>query len=87
MAWREVGGGGGGDVVGRGGGGAAWLSISKLELNFTEHQLVWVELDDDDDDRIQRCNSRFYTIFSLRRELSPTHMLKWPRSNQCASFH
>ena len=31
--------------------------------------------------RIQRRNSRFVTISSLRRELSPTRMLKWPRHN------
>ena len=28
---------------------------------------------------IQRCNSRFFTISSLRCELSPTCTLKWPR--------
>ena len=28
--------------------------------------------------RIQRCNSRFFTISSLRCEPSQTHMLKWP---------
>ena len=28
--------------------------------------------------RIERRNSRFFTISSLRRELSPTRMLKWP---------
>ena len=30
---------------------------------------------------IQRHNSRFFTISSLRRKLSPTHMLKWPWCN------
>ena len=38
--------------------------------------------DDDDDDRIERRNSRFFTISSLRRELSPTHMCKWPGRNR-----
>ena len=28
--------------------------------------------------RIQRRNSRFFTISSLRRETSPTRTLKWP---------
>ena len=28
--------------------------------------------------RIERRNSRFFTISSLRRELSPTRTLKWP---------
>ena len=31
--------------------------------------------------RIQRCNSRFLTISSLRHEPSPAHMLKWTRCN------
>ena len=30
---------------------------------------------------IDRCNSRFCTISSLRRELSPTCTLKWPGRN------
>ena len=33
---------------------------------------------DDDHNRIQRRNSRFLTISSLRRELSHTRTLKWP---------
>ena len=33
--------------------------------------------------RIQRCYSRFFTISSQCRKLSPAHMLKWPRGN-CA---
>ena len=32
--------------------------------------------------RIQRHYSRFYTISSQRRELSPTRTLKWPRRNR-----
>ena len=32
--------------------------------------------------RIQRCNSRFLTISSLRRKLSPTRTLKWPGRNR-----
>ena len=31
---------------------------------------------------IQRRYSRFFTISSQGRELSPTHMLKWPRRNR-----
>ena len=31
--------------------------------------------------RIQRRYSRFFTISSQRRELSPTRTLKWPRRN------
>ena len=31
---------------------------------------------------IQRCHSRFFTISSLRREPSPTRMLKWPGHNR-----
>ena len=41
--------------------------------------------DDDDDDNnncIERRKSRFFTISSLRRELSPTRMLKWPGRNR-----
>ena len=30
----------------------------------------------------ERCNSRFFTISSLRREPSPTCTLKWPRRNR-----
>ena len=32
--------------------------------------------------RIERRKSRFFTIFSLRRELSPTRTPKWPRRNR-----
>ena len=35
--------------------------------------------------RIQRRISRFFTISSLRRELSPTRTLKWPRHNRVKS--
>ena len=34
-----------------------------------------------DNNRIHRCNSRFFTI-SLRRERSPTRTLKWPGRNR-----
>ena len=37
---------------------------------------------DDDNDRIPRRNSRFFTISSLHLELSQTHTLKWPGSNR-----
>ena len=38
---------------------------------------------DDDDDRIDRQNSRFFfLVSSLCRELSPTRTLKWPRRNR-----
>ena len=30
---------------------------------------------------IQRRSSRFFTVFSLHRELSPTRTLKWPGRN------
>ena len=35
----------------------------------------------DNNNRIQRRYSRFFTISSQRRELSPTRTLKWPRRN------
>ena len=35
----------------------------------------------DDDDCIERPNTRFCTMSSLRRELSPTRTLKWPGRN------
>ena len=35
-----------------------------------------------DNNRIQRCYSRFFTISSQRRELSPERTLKWPRRNR-----
>ena len=38
--------------------------------------------DDDKNIRIQRRHSRFFTISSLGRELSPTRTLKWPRHNR-----
>ena len=38
--------------------------------------------DNDNNDRIQSSISRFFTISSLRRELSPTRTLKWPRRNR-----
>ena len=34
-----------------------------------------------DNDRIQRCNLRFFTLSSLRRKLSPICTLKWPWRN------
>ena len=33
-------------------------------------------------DRIERCNSRFFTISSLHREPSPTRTLRWPENNR-----
>ena len=38
--------------------------------------------DNNNNNHIQRCNSRFFAISSLRRELSPTCTLKWPRRNR-----
>ena len=32
--------------------------------------------------RIEKCDLRFFTISSLRRELSPTRTLKWPERNR-----
>ena len=37
---------------------------------------------DNNNNSIQRRKSRFFTISSLRRELSPTRTLKWPRRNR-----
>ena len=37
--------------------------------------------DNDDGDRIERHNSRNFTISSLHCKLSPTRILKWPRCN------
>ena len=39
---------------------------------------------DDNNNCIQRRYSRFFTISSQRRELSPTRKLKWPECN-CAN--
>ena len=36
----------------------------------------------DDDSRTERHNSRFFTISSLRSELSPTRTLKWPERSR-----
>ena len=33
-------------------------------------------------DHIERLNSRFFTLSSLRRELSPTCTLKWPQCSR-----
>ena len=35
--------------------------------------------------RTERRNSRFFAISSLRRKLSPTSTLKWPRAQSCAN--
>ena len=35
----------------------------------------------DNNNLIERRSSTFFTIFSLRRESSPTHTLKWPERN------
>ena len=41
------------------------------------------EFNNDNNNRIQRRNSRFFfTISSQRRELSPTRTLKWPGRNR-----
>ena len=37
---------------------------------------------DNNNNWIQRRYLRFFTIFSQRRELSPTRTLKWPRRNR-----
>ena len=44
-----------------------------------EHNLI---INNNDNVRIQRCNSRFFTISSLHCEMSPTCTLKWPRHNR-----
>ena len=40
-----------------------------------------MRLNNNNNNCIQRCNLRLFTISSLRRELSPTRTLKWPRRN------
>ena len=56
-------------------------------LNFVLHmrltrQNVHLECDNNNNNRFQRRNSRSFTISLKRRELSPTHMLKWPGRNR-----
>ena len=41
--------------------------------------------DNNNNNSIQRRYSRFFTISSQRRELSPTRTLKWPGRNTCAN--
>ena len=38
--------------------------------------------DNNNSNHIQRRNSRFFTVSSLRSELSPIHTLKWPGRNR-----
>ena len=49
-------------------------------LSLSSAGWLWYWLNNNNN-RIQRRNSRFLTISSLRRKLSPTHTLKWPRHN------
>ena len=49
---------------------------------FTKHVMLHpIMYNDDDDDCIQRPSLRFFTISSLRREMSPTHTLRLSRRN------
>ena len=44
---------------------------------------IWQSpLNNNNNNRIQRRYSRFFTISSQRRELSPTRTLEWPRRNR-----
>ena len=43
---------------------------------------VFIFNDNNNNNCIERRSSRFLTISSLRRELSPTRTLKWPRRNR-----
>ena len=45
------------------------------------HWELTKEINNNNNNRIQRRYSRFFTISSQRRELSPTRTLKWPRRN------
>ena len=66
------------------------LKTSTLSLQSLYMSRVFDQNDDNNNNttinnnnnRIQRRNSRFFTISSQRRELSPTHTLKWPRRNR-----
>ena len=63
---------------------AQLLSLTALEskLNFVIIIISQVARNTDNNNRIQRRYSRFFTISSQRRELSPTRTLKWPRRNR-----
>ena len=43
---------------------------------------IFEPFNNNNNNRIQRRYSRFFTISSQRRELSPTRTLKWPRRNR-----
>ena len=53
-----------------------------VHLSTTENTRLVYLLMIINNNHIQRRNSRFFTISSLCRELSPTRTLKWPRRNQ-----
>ena len=50
-----------------------------LRLPYSLRATLWFKQVDNNNKCSQRRNSRFLTISSLRRKLSPTCMLKWPR--------
>ena len=54
------------------------MSGEKL-LGLLHHQVHPNDINESNSNRIQRRNSRLFTISSLFHELSPTHSLKWPR--------
>ena len=67
---------------------------SDLQIDFlvqhctcchTETEVAHQTCYDNDNNRIQRRKSRFFTISSLRRELSPTRTLKGALAQSCAN--
>ena len=66
----------------------SWLVLGERTIRLVDIfcikniVLALQAINNDDNNRIQRLNSRFFTISSLRHELSPTRTLKWPERNR-----
>ena len=52
-----------------------------FKINYKNTQIRTSTVDYNNNSRIERRYSRFFTISSQRRELSPTRTLKWPGRN------
>ena len=57
------------------------VTIIIIPLNDAIQDLLWALYGNDNNNPIERWNSRSFAISSLHRELSPTRTLKWPECN------
>ena len=63
------------------------IEMTMLMMAVIVTLMLKVTHNDINNNRIQRRNSRSFTISSLRSELSPTRTLKWPVRNRVQITH